>query len=140
MRILLDTNVALDYLLKRGEFFAAINQVWQASLDGHLQCSITASSLTDIFYISRRQVGIEAARIAIKVCLTDLQFLTVDRTRLIEANGYLGSDFEDNLQIACAVANGIDFILTRDVKGFLLSPVEALESADFVNKIMGSGE
>ncbi len=29
-----------------------------------------------------------------------------------------GSDFEDNLQIACAQAAGLDLIVTRDAAGF----------------------
>lgn len=54
MRVLLDTNVVLDVLLKRQPFVEQASALWQACDEGQLVGYITASSLTDIFYIARR--------------------------------------------------------------------------------------
>ncbi len=47
-----------------------------------------------------------------------------------------GADFEDNLQIACAVEARLDAIVTRDTKGFAGSPVPALSPAELLARIM----
>jgi hypothetical protein len=46
---------------------------------------------------------------------------TVSALRL--ARTYPGQDFEDNLQIACAVLYNLDGIVTRDQTGFTASPI-----------------
>jgi hypothetical protein len=43
-----------------------------------------------------------------------------------------GSDFEDNLQIACAVKAGLDAIVTRNPKDFADSPVPVLTPAELL--------
>jgi|GEM_PF-4363418 len=56
-KVLLDTNVVLDVLLERGGWPAEASVLWQASADGRLGSCVTASSLTDTYYISRRLKG-----------------------------------------------------------------------------------
>lgn len=41
------------------------------------------------------------------------------------------SDFEDALQVNCAKRYHIDYIITRNVKDFKLSPVKAIEPSEF---------
>jgi len=43
-----------------------------------------------------------------------------------------GSDFEDNLQIACAVEARLDAIVTRNPKDFAGSPVPVLTPAELL--------
>ena len=46
-----------------------------------------------------------------------------------------GSDFEDNLQIAFAMEAGLDAIVTRDLKGFVGSPVAVMTPAELLARI-----
>ena len=62
VRVLLDTNVVLDVLLRRGEWLADAEAVWQAAANGRLTACITASSLTDVYYISRRLTSASSPR------------------------------------------------------------------------------
>ena len=39
-----------------------------------------------------------------------------------------GNDFEDNVQIACAILSNLDGIVTRDIKGFKNSLVPVLDT------------
>ena len=58
--------------------------------------------------------GGPAARQIVRACLDTLTILSVDRPTL-EAAYALGSlDYEDAVQIACAVRHGLDAIITRD--------------------------
>ena len=81
MKVLLDTNVVLDVLLQRGPWMARAEAIWQASIHGRLESCITASSLTDIYYISRRLVGEQAARETVQKCLDVLTTLRWTRRR-----------------------------------------------------------
>jgi len=44
-------------------------------------------------------------------------------------------DFEDAVQIASALASGLDFIVTRDVKDFVNSSIRVMSPAEFVKEL-----
>lgn len=129
MRVLLDTNVLLDALLDREPWAADASLVWAACDEGRLGGTILASTLTDIFYIARKQVDVSTAQLAVGLCLQVFEVCPVDRTALEHAVTLPGDDFEDNVQIACAVIAGVDAIVTRDTAGFAHSPVIVLTPA-----------
>jgi len=126
-RILLGTNVILDWLLDRHPFVEKALRFWQAHDAGRASLHVPASVLTDIFYIARRQIGASAAMESLDRCLAVFEIIPVDKTILLRARALPGNDFEDNVAIACAEAEQLDVIITRDVKGFQRSPVSALD-------------
>lgn len=100
---LLDTNVILDVLLERPPWDSDAKTLWQIQSDGRFFAYITATSLTDIFYLSRRLAGLEKAWQAIHIILDQLSIIPVGINELRLATTMEGSDFEDNLQVACAM-------------------------------------
>ena len=44
-------------------------------------------------------------------------------------------DFEDSVQIASALADGVDFIVTRDSKDYKKSPIKAFAPAEFLKEL-----
>ena len=123
MRILLDTNIVLDVLLKREPWVTEASAIWKANDDGRLVGYLVASALTDIFYVARRLAGREAARAAVQTCLDAFEFCPVDRSTLELAHFLPGADFEDNLQMVCAERAQLDAIVTRDPDDFKLPTV-----------------
>ena len=126
LRVLLDTNVVLDWLLDRAPWADEAVPLWQARDAGKLLAYVPASVLTDIFYIARRQVGTAAALAGVDRSLA-LEVLPVDKPTLLRARSLPGSDFEDNVGMACAEAEHLDFIITRNTEDFQHSPVKAIE-------------
>ncbi|MFM7172082.1 MAG: PIN domain-containing protein [Caldilinea sp.] len=126
MRILLDTNVVLDVLLKREPWVSEASAIWQANDDGRLVGHLMASALTDIFYVARRLADREAARAAVETCLEAFEFCPVDRHALELAHLHPGADFEDNLQMVCAEIAQLDAIVTRDPDDFKAATVAVL--------------
>lgn len=138
MRVLLDTNVILDILLQRHPWLAQAQVIWAASATGAIELCISASTLTDIYYIARKHVGHTAALQAIRSCLDELTVLPVD-LECAEDAYHLGSpDFEDSIQTASAARNGVSVIVTRDPAGFRGSPVEVLSPAQMVTRLSSS--
>ncbi len=57
MRVLLDTNIILDFFLEREPFFQEANELFIAIAQSRIEGFFTASSATDIFYICKRQTA-----------------------------------------------------------------------------------
>lgn len=126
LRVLLDTNVILDWLLDRAPWADEALHLWRARDAGLLLAYVPASVLTDIFYIARRQVGTAAALEGVDRSLA-LEVIPVDKPILLRARSLPGGDFEDNVGMACAEAERLDFIITRNTLDFQHSPVTAIE-------------
>ena len=66
------------------------------------------------------------------LCLQSFEVCAVDRPTLLLARSFNGTDFEDDIQAACASVAGLDAVVTRDPGGFrqpgivVLSPADAL--------------
>jgi predicted nucleic acid-binding protein len=130
MRVLLNTNVVLDVLLRSEPWVAEASAIWKANDDGRLVGYLMASALTDIFYVARRLAGLEAARAAVQTCLEAFEFCPVDRRALELAHSLSGRDFEDNLQMISAEIAQLDAIITRDPDDFRASSVPAIKPAE----------
>ncbi|MFM7600377.1 MAG: type II toxin-antitoxin system VapC family toxin [Pseudanabaena sp.] len=136
MRVLVDTNIVLDFLLQREPFFHDADLLFQAIDAGQVVGCVTATTLTDIFYISRKHTrSIEQARQAIAETLTVMVVCPINRS-VLEAAFRSGLDnFEDAVQIFCAVEQGLDAILTRDAKGFLSSAIPVLSIQELLQRL-----
>lgn len=130
LRVLVDTNVVLDQLLQREPWYTDAQAFLQARDARRIIAYLPASVLTDIFYISRRQVGIAQAHAAVERCLAQFGIITVNRALLTAAATLPGNDFEDNVQIACSQHTGLDLIVTRDPDDFRDAPMPAVEPAE----------
>jgi predicted nucleic acid-binding protein len=71
VRVLIDTNIVLDFLLQRESFFHDAELLFQEIDSSRVIGYITATTLTDIFYIVRKHTrSTEQARQAISEILT----------------------------------------------------------------------
>lgn len=61
--------------------------------------------------------------------------LMIDRAVIQSALLLPGLDFEDNVQIACAIRDRMDLIITRNKADFTNSPVTAIEPPDIVQHL-----
>ena len=132
---LLDTNVIIDALLERAPWETDAGAIMQADLDGQFVAYVTATSLTDIFYVTRRQAGRERAWELVRATLNQLSIISVGGDELEAAVMLEGNDFEDNLQIACAMSLQLDFIVTRDSSGFTGSPLPVLTPQQLLSRL-----
>lgn len=135
MKVLLDTNVVLDLMLERDPWRAEAEAIASAGADGRLQAHVCASSLTDIYFISRKLAGAARARLIVRTCLDRLQVVSATRDLLDAAERRGGSVFEDDLQTECATNARLDAIVTRDPSGFAGSPVPVLSPTERLARI-----
>jgi predicted nucleic acid-binding protein len=119
MRVLIDTNVVLDFLQEREPFVENAARLFERIDAGEIEGFIAATTITNIYYIVRRAAGRAVAQDAITQILSDLNICAVDLEVLEQALALNFEDFEDAVQYACALACSVDAIVTRDASGFV---------------------
>lgn len=135
MRVLLDTNVLLDFLLAREPFSAEAREVWLACEQSRCAGYLAAISVTNIWYIGRRIVGTDIARRHVADLLQVIQVCAVDFNVLATARDSGIADFEDAVQVAAAVASGLDAIVTRNGGDFAGAALPVLTPAEFLTQL-----
>ncbi len=136
MKVLVDTNIVLDFLLQREPFLKDAELLFAAIDVEQIVGYVTATTLTDIFYIARKHTSsIVQARQAIGETLTVMEVCSVDRAILESALNSGFDDFEDAVQIFSAVAQNLDVILTRDRQGFTNSPIPVLSIQELLQQL-----
>lgn len=134
-RVLFDSDVLLDVLGQRQPFFLtsaqALNCVNQNQVTGY----ISGHSVTNIFYILRRQVGTSKARESISKLLEKLQVASVTEQVIHSALNSPMSDFEDAVTDEAAKAIGAEIIVTRNVSDFTASSTAAVIPKDFLKRL-----
>jgi predicted nucleic acid-binding protein len=132
MKIMLDTNIILDVLLKRDPFYKDGAEIFRMAERGEISAFVTASSITDIFYIARKRIGGESAKDAIKKLLEIVDVVSVIKYDIKKALDLAFSDYEDALQAQCAKKIRANYIVTRNEKDFKISPVKTISPEKFL--------
>lgn len=136
MRVLFDTDIALDVLLNRQPFAAEAAALWIAAERQQIMGFVTPVTCVNVFYIMRRQPrSAEIARAAIGDILMIMQLCPVDRGIVDAAYALPMPDFEDAVQAAAAHAAALDAIVTRNTVDFTGAPVPVLTSAELLARL-----
>ena len=135
-RVFLDTNILLDYLYFRSEEALAVEYIFNVCMHDTLECCIAAHSLTNIFYIIRKDYPDTARKhIVLNLCamchVQEISGETIERA----IGGNYTDDLEDALQIQCAVDSRSDYLLTRDTEGFDNSPVTIIAPHTLIHEL-----
>ena len=118
MRILLDTNILVDIALERQPFLEnslkVLTLVYQQGLEGY----ISASTISDIYYIVRKEKGKVLTLEFINHITAFCRIAIVDEAAIAMALGIDFRDFEDAIQYCVASLNNLEAIVTRNPKDF----------------------
>jgi len=118
MKVLIDTNIILDFFLAREPHASTAKQIFAMMYKNEISAFTTASSITDVYYITAKRIGNSAARNAIAQLLKILGVIAVDGNDCAAALNLPMDDFEDAVIVSCASKEGINYIISND-KDFL---------------------
>ena len=137
MKILIDTNIVLDFFLSREPGNAFAKQIFKLICKETVKAYTTASSITDIYYISAKKLGNDKARNAIKLLLKLLSIINVDGDDCSNALIVPMNDFEDALITVCADKVEVDYIISNDNEFLQTDSIIAnvISSQNFMNSI-----
>ena len=135
MKVLIDSNIALNKLLKQPLFFQASNTIFNLAEIGRITGYISASAVTDIYYIARKSLGKTDARNAIKNTLLIFQPATVTGDNIFKALDLDWGDFEDSVQFVVGESLAVDYIITRNTGDFSCGSIPAITPEQFIEII-----
>ena len=136
MVVLIDTNVALDFLTMRQPYYNDARKVIMICANERVKGFIAFHSLPNIFYILRKSHSEEVRREMLrKLCLV-LHVTGASHDKVCNAIERMEfSDFEDCLQDECAKEVSADFIITRNLNDFQNSKIKAVTPQKFLEMI-----
>jgi len=130
MRILIDTNVLLDFAVGREPFFANSKQVLRWARDNPGEASVAWHSLSNLAYLMSGDV-----RGFLQDLLSYVEVPSVGTSDARRALHFPMSDIEDAMQAAAALAFRAQWIVTRNERDYRGSPVPALSPAKFLKQV-----
>jgi predicted nucleic acid-binding protein len=130
-KIFLDTNVFLDYFLKREPHWEASARILDMVAHGQIAAYTSSVSFCNLSYILSK---LDKNRIVEK----DLQFL-LNIIQIVPVNGQmLGQalfatlpDYEDSVQYASALKANCEFIITSNKRHFANCKIPVLNASEF---------
>lgn len=135
IKALIDTNVILDIALNREPFFEYSSKIFDRIDDQILEGFITASSITDIYYIASKQKDKVQARKFLISLIQILEVIGIDKDIVIQALESDVPDFEDAIQVFSAKSNSINLIITRNKADFANSGIKILDPQEFIQSL-----
>ena len=135
MTILLDTNVVLDILLNRQLWYTDAALIFGLAQRNLVKAYISASAVTDLFYVTQKEQGKLAARQAISRLLRVFYPATVTDRNVYEALELEWDDFEDSLQFTVGEALSAEYIVTRNTQDFPALSIRVVTPEQFIKAI-----
>jgi predicted nucleic acid-binding protein len=123
MKVLIDTIVALNKLLNQPGFYDGSEAIYKLAEIGQITGYISASAITDIYYIVGKSLGKKTARETIKKMLQVFQPAAVTGNDIFKALELEWGDFEDAVQFVIGEGLSVDYIITCNAKDFSSSNI-----------------
>ncbi len=109
MRVLLDTNVVLDFVLERDEHIENATRIFELLDEGTIEVFVAAITPINVFYTTQKERNIISAHEAVRFLLNAVEFCDNGRTVLKSAFD-LGFPIT---KMPCSVPQQLRRILTR---------------------------
>lgn len=135
MRILIDTNVILDIALERQPFVEQAIRLLEMAQQADLTVYVTATTITDLYYITRKANGRTIAHDFIVDLLRIVEIADVDGSIIREALHSEIDDFEDAIQESAAKKQAIQVFVTRNEADFVNSVLQVYDPGSFLKSL-----
>ncbi|MGO3182877.1 MAG: type II toxin-antitoxin system VapC family toxin [Aequorivita sp.] len=135
IRILVDTNIVIDLLSKRAEFYEDAAVLFSRADRKELKLMVSSLTFANTNYVISKLKSAKEAREILRKFKVLVEILSLDdkRTELaLSDEEFL--DFEDGLQYYSALENQIDIIITRNKKDFKNSKLPVMTAKEYIAK------
>lgn len=132
MKLLLDTNVIIDYLSKQAPFFENAELVVTAGYFGDAQLWASVQSFKDALFVLSHYASPESIQAAVSKLLEIVNPIDLTGNNIATAATLQWHDTEDCLVALGAQKAHATYIITRDQKGFERSMVPAISPAEWL--------
>lgn len=138
MKALIDTNVILDWIMVREPNASNAKKIMEQCLFGEVEAYITSHSVSDIFYILRKDFSVDKRKALLCLICENFHVIPENKETILEVLHCKGwKDLEDGLQMQCAKNAELDYIVTQNLKDFHESEITVVDEKEFCG-IMGN--
>lgn len=133
MVVLIDTNIIIDFLVKREPYAENAIKIVGLCNEKRVKGYLAAHTISNLFYILRKDFSILQRREMLGALCKIFEISEIDKKKILAAlenNDF--ADFEDCLQMECALEAGAEYIITRNPSDFVNSKLPVIEPRDFL--------
>ncbi len=134
--ILIDTDVILDFFFDREPFSENAAKMLSLCEKREIIGYVTPVIVSNVCYLLSQKAKQEKVIEKLKLLISILEVLVIDKNTIIVALNSEFKDFEDALQNYSAELNGeIDIIITRNTKDYKKSQIGIMNPENFLKLI-----
>ncbi|MGI8467329.1 MAG: PIN domain-containing protein [Pyrinomonadaceae bacterium] len=131
-RVLLDTDINLDFVLARQPFFVEAREIFRGLAQNKFEACIAGVTAVNIYYFGRKEKGRDAALKELEKLLRLVKVCSISSIILQKAVNSPITDYEDAVQHECAVAENLDAIVTRNTKDYKNASIKVYTPSEFL--------
>lgn len=135
IKVLLDTNIILDVLADRAPFAEEAATIFKLCETRQLDGALYALTIPNLVYIMRRELDREQIGGVLQKLSALFDIADMKADDLKKAAAMAVEDYEDALQCVCAQRIKASYIVTRNLKDFINSPVMAVKPSELIERI-----
>jgi predicted nucleic acid-binding protein len=135
-KLFIDTNIVIDLLAKREPFYDEAALLFTLADKQKIRLSVSALTFANTNYILLQSKKPEEAKLILRKLKLIVQVISLDEKILgLSLNDNDFKDFEDALQYFTALENGVDAIITRNLKDFQKAKIPVMTASQFLKSI-----
>ena len=130
--LLVDTNVVLDLLARREDYFKEAQELFTLSDHNKVQLNVSSLTFANTHYILSEQLKTPNARKILRKFKVLVNVISLNDKIIELALDSDFKDFEDAIQYYSALKCGADIIVTRNQKDFRLAQIPVLTAKEYM--------
>ena len=135
-KIFVDTDVCIDLLSGRKPFNSVAEKLFSLADTGKIKICVSQLSFANIDYVLHSQYSSSYhSRQIIAKFKTLVTVLSVDSKTIDLAIASDFNDFEDAIQYFSAIENGVNILVTRNIKHFKKATIKIMTPETYLTKI-----
>ncbi|MFN8267548.1 MAG: PIN domain-containing protein [Chitinophagales bacterium] len=132
-QIFVDTNIVMDLLEKRADFYKEAQELFTLSDQRKVKLYISALTFANVHFLLSRYLKMDARNVLAKFKVL-VEVLAVDDKIIELALNSDFRDFEDAIQYYTAIENDINILITRNKKDFKNVSITILNAKEFLKR------
>jgi predicted nucleic acid-binding protein len=133
-KLLIDTNIIVDLLAKREDFYQEAQELFTLAEERKLALFISSLTFVNTHYILSKYFDAKYTHTILVKFKTLVEVLALDNHIIERALASNFNDFADAVQYHTALANMLDIIITRNKKDFKRSDLPVLTAREFLSR------
>ena len=133
--VFIDTNILMDILFKRMPYRIHALELFTLQDKKIITTYTSTNSILSVAYYLKKNYPNNVVKEILLKIMDSIQIIEINKTMLVSGLKSLTEDYEDAVQIHCALSNKkITHVITRNKKDFKNCPLHVFTAQQFVDE------